>query len=95
MCTEEKKAVRFEFTNDVLNISLNDNTTEYDETVNLREPMADDLVIGFDARLILDTLKAFNCEAVRLHLAGPKMPMIVEAEGRSMFRAVVLPVMIG
>lgn len=94
MCTEERNPVRFEFTGIILNISLNDNTTEYHETVYLQEAMADDLVIGFDARLVLDTLKAFDCETISLHLSGPKMPMIVEAEG-GMFKAVVLPVMIG
>ena len=94
MCIEERKPVRFEFTGDVLNVSINDNTTEYHETVNLHESLEDDLTIGFDVRLVVDTLKAFDCEVVRLHLASPKMPMIVEAED-SMLKAIILPVMIG
>ena len=52
------------------------------------------MTIGFDARLVLETLKAFDCDNVGLSLEGPKMPMIVEAED-SDFRTIVLPVNLG
>ena len=51
------------------------------------------LTIGFDARLVLETLKAFDCDNVGISLEGPKMPMIIEAED-SDFKTVVLPVAI-
>ena len=53
--------------------------------------MAQDLTIGFNARLVLETLKAFDCENVRISLDSPKMPMIIEAED-SDFKEIVLPV---
>lgn len=93
MCTEEKRPARFEISGSEMNISIKDNTTDYSETVFLKKELADPLTIGFDARLVVETLKAFDCENVKIQMAGPKMPMIVEAED-SAFKAIVLPVAI-
>ena len=90
-CTEEKCPVRFELTGNLLHLSIKDSTTDYEETIELQEEMAENLTIGFNARLVLETLKAFDCETVRISLENPKMPMIVEAED-SDFKALVLPV---
>jgi len=93
MCTEERCPVRFELDGDALSLSIKDNTTDYHETIELQEDIAEALTIGFDARLVLETLKAFDCENVGLSFGGPKMPMIVEAED-SDFKTIVLPVAI-
>ena len=93
MCTEERCPVKFEMDGGSLSLSIKDNTTDYDETVDLQEDIAEALTIGFDARLVLETLKAFDCENVGLSFGGPKMPMIVEAED-SDFKTIVLPVAI-
>lgn len=93
MCTEERCPVRFELDGNSLNLSIKDKTTDYHETVELQEDMAEVLTIGFNARLVLETLKAFDCENVGVSFGGPKMPMIVEAED-SDFKTIVLPVAI-
>lgn len=93
MCTGERCPVRFELAGNTLSLSIKDSITDYSETVELQEEMTKNLVIGFDARLVLETLKAFDCENVAISLEGPKMPMIVEAED-SDFRTIVLPVAI-
>ena len=62
--------------------------------VDLQEKLKESLIIGFNAKLVLETLKAFDCDNVGLSLEGPKMPMIVEAED-SDFRTIVLPVNLG
>lgn len=93
MCTEERCPVKFEMDGGALSLSIKDNTTDYHETVELQEDIAETLTIGFDARLVLETLKAFDCENVGLSFGGPKMPMIVEAED-SDFKTIVLPVAI-
>lgn len=51
------------------------------------------IAIGFDARLVIETLKAFDCDNVGISLQSPKMPMIIEAED-SDFKTIVLPVAI-
>jgi len=43
--------------------------------------------------LVIETLKAFDCDNVGIQLQGPKHPMIVEAED-SEFKSIVLPVQI-
>lgn len=93
MCTEERCPVRFEMDGGALSLSIKDNTTDYYETIELQEDIAEALTIGFDARLVLETLKAFDCENVGLSFGGPKLPMIVEAED-SDFKTIVLPVVI-
>lgn len=94
MCTGERCPVRFELVGNALNLSIKDSITDYSETVELQEEMSKGLTIGFDARLVLETLKAFDCDNVGLSLGGSKLPMIVEAED-SDFRAMVLPVNLG
>ena len=93
MCTEERCPVRFELEGGSLSLSIKDKTTDYHETIELQEDIAETLTIGFDARLVLETLKAFDCENVGLSFGGPKMPMIVEAED-SDFKTIGLPVVI-
>ena len=93
MCTEERCPVRFELDRGSLSLSIKDKTTDYHETIELQEDIAEALTIGFNARLVLETLKAFDCENVGLSFGGPKMPMIVEAED-SDFKTIVLPVAI-
>lgn len=93
MCTEERCPARFEMDGNSLSLSIKDKTTDYHETVELQEDMTEALTIGFDARLVLETLKAFDCGNVGLSFGGPKMPMIVEAED-SDFKTIVLPVAI-
>lgn len=93
MCTEERCPVRFELDGSLLGLSIKDKITDYHEMVELQEEMAKALTIGFDARLVLETLKSFDCENVGISFGGPKMPMIVEAED-SDFKTIVLPVAI-
>jgi len=93
MCTEEKCPVKFDIQGKSLNLSIKDSITDYRETVDLQEAIRDPLKIGFNARLVLETLKAFDCDNVGISFGSPQMPMIVEAED-SDFRTIVLPVAI-
>lgn len=93
MCTDEQSPVRFEISGTAMNISIKDSTTDYYETITLQENLVQDVVIGFNAKLVIETLKAFDCDNVGIQLAGSMQPMIVESED-SDFRAIVLPVAI-
>lgn len=93
MCTAEKCPVKFELSGSQLNLSIKDKSTDYHETVDLQEDISGNLTIGFDARLVIETLKAFDCDNVGISLNSPKMPAIIEAED-SDFRTIVLPVAI-
>ena len=93
MCTDESSPVKFEISGDTVNITIKDNTTDYHETITLQEALEEQLTIAFNARLVIETLKAFDCDNVGIQLQGPKHPMIVEAED-SEFKSIVLPVQI-
>lgn len=91
MCTQGKCPAKFRLEGDSLGLSVESQTEEYHETVGLQEEMGEPLEIGFDAKLVVETLKAFTCGEVRLSFGGPRMPMVVE-DGNSSFKAIVLPV---
>ena len=93
MCTDDRCPVRFELQGNQLNLTIKDPITDYHETVDLQEELPESLIIGFDAKLVLETLKAFDCDNVGISFHSPKMPMIVEAED-SDFKTIVLPVAI-
>lgn len=93
MCTEEKCPVHFNLEENLLNLSIKDNTTDYHETVELKEKFIKPLEIGFNARLVLESLKAFDCEDVCISLDSSKMPMILQS-GKGNFKTMVLPVAI-
>lgn len=93
MCTEERCPVRFELDGTALCLSIKDETTDYHETIELQEDIVEALTIGFNARLVLETLKAFDCENIRISFGGSKVPMIIEDEDCN-FKTMVLPVAI-
>lgn len=93
MCTDERSPAKFTINGNTLNIAIKDATTDYHETVILQEEVSEELIIGFDARLVIETLRAFDCENVAISFESPKMPMIIEAED-SDFKAMVLPIAI-
>ncbi len=91
MCAQGKCPVRFRLEGNSLGLSVEGKTEEYHETVELQKEMQESLEIGFNAKLVQETLKAFSCGEVRLSFGGPRMPMVVE-DGNSSFQAIVLPV---
>lgn len=91
MCIVDKGHVRIILNGTQMKVTVKNMNTDYSEIVELQEEMSEELVIGFDARLVTETLKAFDCENIGIQFQSPKYPMIVEAED-SEFRALVLPV---
>jgi len=90
LCTDEMTPTKFDIEGDTLKLSIKDSTADYSETIQLQKSM-DKLLIGFNSRLVLETLKAFTSEDISLSFGGGKMPMLVRAENSEM-QAIVLPV---
>lgn len=93
LCTDELTPTKFELEGDSLTLSIKDKTADYSETIQLQIP-AEKLTIGFNSRLVLETLKAFSCENITLSFGGGKLPMIVR-DSESAMQAIVLPVQLG
>lgn len=89
LCTEELTPTQFEITGERLVLSINDKSADYAETVELRKGTEEELVMAFNSRLVLETLKAHSGEEISLSFAGEKQPMIVESDT---MRSIVLPV---
>lgn len=93
MCADERHPAKFELQGKQLKLSIKDSLTDYQETVELQECIEKPLVIGFNAKLVLKTLNAFDCDNVSVSFDSPRMPMIIE-EDNGNFKAIVLPVKI-
>ena len=93
LCTAEKTPSRFEFSGISLDISLKDSTTDYNETLPIEDELSKKLAIGFDARLIIEALKAYESSGVRLGLINANSPMIIESSDSNL-KTLVLPVKI-
>lgn len=91
LCTAEQTPSRFEFSGISLDISLRDNSTDYNETLAIEKELSESFVIGFDARLVIEALKAFESRTVNLGMTNGKSPMLIEADGSSL-KTLVLPV---
>ena len=91
MCTDEKSPAVFDISENEITVSIKDNIANYQEKVTLQEKIKDPIKIGFDSRLVLETIKAFTCDNITLNLTRPVNPMVVEAEDSDM-KALVLPV---
>lgn len=94
MCTEERCPVVFLFKDNYLNLSIKDSKTDYKETVDLQKKVDRELTIGFDAKLVIESLKSFEGDNVDLSFESAKRPMIIE-DPDSDFRTLVLPVNMG
>lgn len=91
LCTEEMTPTKFEIEGDELKLSIRDKTADYAETIHLQSGIKERLVIGFNSKLVLETLKAHTGEAVSMKFSGSSAPMIVCSES---MKSIVLPVKI-
>ena len=91
MCTDESVPAEFDIDGEEINVILQDKVTNYREKIMLKSPIEKPIRIGFDSRLVLETIKAFTCENITLNFSSPSTPMIVQAEDSDM-KALVLPV---
>jgi DNA polymerase III sliding clamp (beta) subunit (PCNA family) len=57
----------------------------------LGKPIENDIVIGFNPKLVIEALKSFTCENIAIMLNMAKAPMLIEAEDSDL-KALVLPV---
>ena len=93
MCTEEKQPAVFDINGKELNVRIADSRADYKEMVELQVPVEKPMKIGFDSKLVLETIKAFGSENIVLNFTNSVTPMIMEAEDSDM-KAAVLPVKI-
>ena len=93
MCSAaESIPVTLLFKGDEVTVRLASSVADYSETVELKKEMLGEFKIGFDSRLLIESLKSFDDEDVEFNMASPKMPILLR--GDTEYLAVVLPVMV-
>lgn len=89
LCTEELTPTKFEIEGTELKLSIRDRSADYTESVCLQSGSREKIVIGFNSRLVLETLKAHSGEEIKMRFGGSGQPMIVISD---IMRSIVLPV---
>ena len=90
---EDKQPVIMNMEGEAIRITYRGVAAEYHEDIPVMEPFENDLRIGFNPLLVLDCLKAFECENVTLEFTSDKLPMLIKADDSDMI-ALILPVAI-
>lgn len=88
---EDKAPVILELDGSVVHITYKNQTSDYREDVQTVSECTGSLKIGFAPRLLIDSLKAFECDNVTMDFNNAKTPVIIKAEDSDM-TALVLPV---
>lgn len=76
---------------DTIGITYRSVMADFHEDIPVMEPFEKDLKIAFDPRLMMDSLKAFECDTVTMELTSAKFPALIKADDSDM-TALVLPV---
>lgn len=88
---EDKAPVILEVVGSLIRIEYKNAQADYEEEIATQLSAGDGLKIGFNPRLLMDSLKSFDCDNVSLAFTSNKMPLIIKAEDSDM-TALVLPV---
>lgn len=88
---EDKAPVVLEVIGSLIRIEYKNAQANYEEEIATQVNAGDGLKIGFNPRLLMDSLKSFDCDNVSLAFTSNKMPLIIKAEDSDM-TALVLPV---
>lgn len=88
---DDKAPVIFEMTGNVIHISYRNSVADYKEDVPVQMEFENSMKIAFDPKLLMDSLKAFECDNVSMEFNTAKTPAIIKAEDSDM-TALVLPV---
>jgi len=85
--------IRFQFDGGSVRVYLEARNAKYSETVPLEKEAEEPVLIAFDPKLLMETLKAFDTEKVHMRMSGGNQPLLMDADGREL-KSLVLPVTI-
>lgn len=88
---EDKAPVIMDMSGDTIGLTYRSTMADFHEEIPVIEPFEKDLKIAFDPRLMMDSLKAFECDTVTLEFTSAKQPALIKADDSDM-TALVLPV---
>ncbi len=86
----DKKPVVFSFMDGQLEMKISSNIGSMDELVDINK-QGKDLMIGFNAKFLIDVLRVINDEEINLYMVNPKSPCFIKSDDGS-YIYMVLPV---
>ncbi len=86
----DKKPVIIHFTNDYMELRINSAIGSMDETIDITKE-GKDVMIGFNAKFLLDALRVIDEETISIYLVNPKAPCFIRDQ-ESNYIYMVLPV---
>lgn len=95
MCIDADNRIplRLQFSSDSVEVYLKAKTAEYSEMVALEKPVEEPVLIAFDSRLLMETLKVFDTESVHVNLDSERQPLLMNADEKEL-QSIILPVCI-
>lgn len=92
MCVDDTTAAICNIGGNDLELSVEYGTVSYKEHVELVSEVQEGIRIAFNAKLLLETVKAFSNDRITLGLIGPKAPMVVGADNN--LKVAICPVVL-
>lgn len=90
---DDRAPVILEVHGNIIHIEYKNSQADYEEEITTQMDSGEGLRIGFNPRLLVESLKSFDCDNVSLSFTNNKMPAIIRAEDSDM-TALILPVKI-
>ncbi len=91
MDVDARLPIRLQFEGDGVRVHLKARNAKYSEAVPLEGEVEEPVLMGFNPKLLLESLKVFDAGKVRMRMAGSRQPMLMDAEGLEL-QTLVLPV---
>lgn len=79
------------FSGNKLNISYDSALTEFSETTEFDRSVSDEILAGFNPRILLDLISAYQDDEININIQSGSMPMIVSSEDE-MQKSMILPI---
>lgn len=91
--SDDKAPVVMSISGNTVGLTYRSALADFHEEIPIDDPIEKDLRIGFDPRILMDSLKAFECDTITMEFTGARQPVLIKADDSDM-TALVLPVVI-
>lgn len=93
LCVPDRKPIVMSIRDLDMVIEYKDSTVDFEEILPLEMECDQEIRMGFDPKLIVETLKSYDESSVNIHFIGPKQPVVIDCEGVDQ-KSLILPVSI-
>lgn len=92
-CSQEKQPVVLMIEEGQIHMKAADSLSKYAEDLQAETDFTEPLRIGFDSKMLLESMRTFSKESISMRFMGQKAPVFLTEEGNNL-TVLVLPVML-